>query len=128
MHHHVEELVDGSIFNSLSELGLSESGNATISTTQSDALEDSLDTLDLLVLLDGGVAQLGSSSGNKDLVSGHVASSGVVLTVRDSPRVVGYKEDRVQDPSDKVVDALAGRVRLVTTLVTASQPSPQKRA
>jgi len=28
----------------------------------------------------------------------------------------------VQDPSNKVVDALAGRVRLVTTLVTASQP------
>jgi hypothetical protein len=89
-------------------------------------LEDSLDTLDLLVLLDGGVAQLGSSSGNKDLVSGHVASSGVVLTVRDSPRVVRNEKDRVQDPSDKVVDALAGRVRLVTTLVTASQPSPHR--
>jgi hypothetical protein len=124
VHHHVEELVDGSIFNSLSELGLSESGNATISTTRSNASEHSLDTLNLLVLLDGGVAQLGSSSGNKDLVSGHVSSSGVVLTVRDSPRVVRNKEDRVQYPSDKVVDALAGRVRLVTTLVTASQPSP----
>jgi hypothetical protein len=89
-------------------------------------LEDSLDTLDLLVLLDGGVAQLGSSSGNKDLVSGHVASSGVVLTVRDSPRVVRNKEDRVQDPSDKIVDALAGRVGLVTTLVTADQSSPHR--
>jgi len=120
----VEELVDGSIFNSLSELGLSESGNATISTTRPNALEDSLDTLDLLVLLDGGVAQLGSRSGDKDLVSGHVASSSVVLTVRDSPRVVRNKEDRVQDPSNKVVDALAGRVGLVTTLVTNSQPSP----
>jgi len=124
VHSHVEELVDGSIFNSLSELGLSESGNATISTTRPNALEDSLDTLDLLVLLDGGVAQLGSRSGDKDLVSGHVASSSVVLTVRDSPRVVRNKEDRVQDPSNKVVDALAGRVGLVTTLVTNSQPSP----
>jgi hypothetical protein len=74
-------------------------------------LEDSLDTLDLLVLLDGGVAQLGSSSGNKDLVSGHV---------------VRNKEDRVQDPSDKIVDALAGRVGLVTTLVTADQSSPHR--
>jgi hypothetical protein len=128
VHHHVEELVDGSIFNSLSELGLSESGNADISTTQSNALEDLLDTLDLLILLDGGVAQLGSSSGDKDLVSGHVSSSGVVLTVRDSPRVVRNKEDRVQDPSDKIVDALAGRVGLMTTLVTASQPkSPKTR-
>jgi hypothetical protein len=126
VHSHVEELVEGSIFNSLSELGLSESGNADISTTRSNTLEDSLDTLDLLVLLDGGVAQLGSSSGNKDLVSGHVASSGVVLTVRDSPRVVRDKEDRVQDPSDKVVDALAGRVGLMTTLVTADQPKSPK--
>jgi hypothetical protein len=128
VHHHVEELVDGSILNSLSELGLSESGNANINTAQSDALEDLLDTLDLLILLDGGVAQLGSSSGDKDLVSGHVSSGGVVLTVRDSPRVVRDKEDRVQDPSDKVVDALAGRVRLVTTLVTTSQSSPQRNA
>jgi len=104
VHHHVEELEERRIFNSLSELGLSESGD--------------VDTLDLLVLLDSGVTQLRSSSGNKDLVSGHVASSGVVLTVRDSPRVVGNKEDRVQDPSNSVVDVLAGRVTLVTTLVS----------
>lgn len=74
------------------------------------------------------MTQLRSSSGNKDLVSGHVSSSGVVLTVRDSPRVVRNKEDRVQDPSNKVVDALAGRVGLVTTLVTANQIDSRKDA
>jgi len=74
------------------------------------------------------MTQLRSSSGNKDLVSGHVSSSGVVLTVRDSPRVVRNKEDRVQNPSNKVVDALAGRVGLMTTLVTDSQPNSQMNA
>ena len=37
--------------------------------------------------------------------------------------MVRNKQDRVQDPSDKVVDALAGGVTLVTTLVTARQPN-----
>jgi hypothetical protein len=37
VHSHVEELVERSIFNGLSELGLSESGNADISTTRSNA-------------------------------------------------------------------------------------------
>jgi hypothetical protein len=98
---------------------------------------NSLDTLKFLILLDGGVTELRSGSGNKDLVSGHVASSGVVLTMldrqpntsaggdstyRDPPRVVRDKENRVQHPSDKVVDPLAGRVTLVTTLVADSQP------
>ena len=43
------------------------------------------------------------------------------MTYRDSPRVVRDKENRVQDPSDKVVDVLAGRVTLVTTLVADNQ-------
>jgi len=103
VHHHVQELEERSVFDGFSELGLSESGD--------------VGTLDLLIVLDSGVTQLRSSSGNKDLVSGQVTSSGVVLAVRDSPRVVRDKENRVQDPSDKVVDVLAGRVTLVTTLV-----------
>jgi len=128
VNNHVDELSKRSISDSLSELGLSGNGNAGMSMGKLNGLKHSLDTLDFLVLLDGGVAQLRSSSGNKDLVSGQVAGGSVVLTVRDSPRVVGNKEDRVQDPSNKVVDALAGRVGLVTTLVTASQrQSPQKR-
>jgi hypothetical protein len=137
VHDHVEELSDGSISNSLSELSLAESRDAVISTDSQFETGDSLDTLELLILLDGGVTELGSGSGNKDLVSGHVASSGVVLTVldckpntpagskstyRDPPRVVRDKKDRVQDPSDKVVDPLAGRVTLVTTLVADNQP------
>ena len=83
MNNHVDELGDGSISDSLSELGLSESRNAVISAIQSSksSNDHSLDTLVLLILLDGGIAKLGSSSGNKDLVSGHVTGSGVVLTV-----------------------------------------------
>jgi hypothetical protein len=64
------------------------------------------------------VAELGSGPGDKDLVSGKVTGGSVVLSVRDPPRVVWDEEDRVENPSDKVVDALAGRVALVTTLVT----------
>ena len=45
---------------------------------------NSLDTLDLFILLDGRVAELRSGSGNKDLVSSHVTGSGVVLTVLES--------------------------------------------
>jgi len=42
---------------------------------------DLLGTLDLLIVLDSGVTQLRSSSGNKDLVSGQVSSSGMMLAV-----------------------------------------------
>lgn len=33
----------------------------------------------------------------------------------------------MQDPSDSVVDVLAGRVTLVTTLVADRQPNPRRR-
>jgi hypothetical protein len=82
---------------------------------------NSLDTLDLLLLPYGRVTQLRSGPGNKDLVSGEVTGSGVVLTVRDPPRVVRDKEGRVENPSDKVVDPLARRVALVSALVAANQ-------
>lgn len=39
MHDHVEELSDGSISDGLSELGLSESGNATVSVVQGSNLD-----------------------------------------------------------------------------------------
>lgn len=64
------------------------------------------------------MAELGSGPGDKDLVSGKVTGGSVVLSVRDPPRVVWNEEDRVENPSNKVVDALAGRVTLVTALVT----------
>jgi hypothetical protein len=38
-------------------------------------------------------------------------------THRDPPRVVRNKENGVKNPSNKVVDGLAGRVTLVATLV-----------
>lgn len=68
---------------------------------------DLLDTQELLIIFGSGVTELGSRSGNKDLISGQVTGSGMVLTVRDSPRVVWDEKDRVENPSDKVVDALA---------------------
>lgn len=97
MHHHVEELEERSIFNCLSKFSLSERGNAVISTTQRTTTEDSLDTLDLLVVLNSGVAQLGSGSGNKDLISSQVSSSGVVLTVlMVSVAPIGQREKRTE--------------------------------
>jgi hypothetical protein len=95
-----------------------------ISHRPCDAHADSLETLDLLLLLDSGVTELGSGPGNKDLVSGEVTGSSVVLAVRDPPRMVRDEEDRVENPSNKVVDPLAGRVALVTTLVAESQLLP----
>ena len=120
MHEHVTKLSEGSILKGLSELRLSDLGNATRSVRCFHSANGDLcllDTEELVVVLGGWVTHLGSSSGDKDLVSGQVTGSGVVLTVRDSPRVVWDEQDRVENPSDKVVDALAGRVRLVTTLV-----------
>jgi hypothetical protein len=82
VHEHVEELGDRSILDSLSELSLSESGDANDQHIYNPMIAlDSLDTLDLLLVLGSGVTHLRSSSRNKDLVSSHVTGSGVVLTV-----------------------------------------------
>lgn len=72
-----------------------------------------------LVLLDllGWVAELLTGAGNKHLVTGKVTSGGVVTAVRDTPRVVWDENERVEDPTDSVVDCLGRRVGLVTTLV-----------
>jgi len=82
---------------------------------------DSLDTKQLALLLHGTETELASGLGNKDFVTGKVTSSGVVTTVRDSPRVVRDKEGRVDDPTDGVVDGLGRRVGLMTALVTENE-------
>ena len=59
-------------------------------------MSDSLGTLDLLIVLDSGVTQLRSSSGNKDLVSGQVTSSGVVLAVLIVSKIPNGKRGDIQ--------------------------------
>lgn len=79
------------VFQSLSKLVLSEFGD--------------VDTGKLLVK-DSWKTKLLSGLGHKDLISGQVAGSGMVSTVRDSPRVVRNQKCRVDEPSDSVVDGL----------------------
>lgn len=91
------ETVDGSIFEKLVE-------------------DDSGSDFDLLrVLLE---LALRKSTGNEDFVASQVSGSGVVLGVRDTPRVVRYENERVKEESDGVVEGLRGRESLVTTFVT----------
>jgi hypothetical protein len=52
-----------------------------------------------------------SGSRNEDLISGEVAGSGVMSTVRDSPAVVRDADGRVKNPSDSIVDGLGERKR-----------------
>jgi len=59
-------------------------------------MSDSLGTLDLLIVLDSGVTQLRSSSGNKDLVSCQVSSSGVVLAVLGVSEIPNGNECNIQ--------------------------------
>jgi hypothetical protein len=88
------ETVDGSIFEKLVE-------------------DDSGSDFDLLrVLLE---LALRKSTGNEDFVASQVSGSGVVLGVRDTPRVVRYENERVKEESDGVVEGLRGRESLVTT-------------
>jgi hypothetical protein len=82
VHEHVEELSDGSVLDGFSEFSLSESGDAGDQHKYNPMIAlDSIDTLNLLLVLGSGVTHLRSSSGNKDLVSGHVTGGGVMLTV-----------------------------------------------
>jgi hypothetical protein len=46
-----------------------------------------------------------------------MTGSGVVSSVRNSPRVIRHKENRVKNPSDSVVDVLGRGEGLVTTFV-----------
>lgn len=88
------ETVDGGIFEELIE-----------DNTGSD--------FDLLgVLLD---LALRKRAGHENLVAGQVAGSGVVLGVGDTPRVVGYKDERVEEETHRVVEGLRSRESLVTT-------------
>ncbi len=82
---------EGRVFQSLSELFLSEFGN--------------VDTGKLLILSSRETEFL-SGLGDEDLISGQVAGSGMVSTVRDSPRVVRNQQGRVDEPSNSVVDGL----------------------
>ena len=54
---------------------------------------------------------------HEDHVALHVAGGLVVLAVADLPGEVGNEESRVAEPTDKVVQGLAVRERLVTALV-----------
>lgn len=58
-----------------------------------------------------------TSLGEEDHVALHVASSLVVLAVRDLPREIGDEKSRVENPANGVVKSLGGREGLVTTLV-----------
>lgn len=83
---HLAGLDERGILKSLSHLGLSEGRNAAqgVSSASSEPGTETTSLLharDLVVLLEGRVAHLGSSSGDKDLVSGQVAGSSVVLAV-----------------------------------------------
>lgn len=71
-----------------------------------------------LCLVERGVAMLVSGSRNEDLISGEVAGSGVMSTVRDSPAVVRDADGRVKNPSDSIVDGSGGGERLVPALVS----------
>ena len=93
------------VFQSLSKLVLSEFGDATVRGVSQKRTADSLDTGKLLVK-DSWKTKLLSGLGHKDLISGQVAGSGMVSTVRDSPRVVRNQKCRVDEPSDSVVDGL----------------------
>lgn len=57
------------------------------------------------------------SLGNENHISLEVTSSLVVLTVRDSPGVVGDKKGRVKDPANNVVDSLRVGESAVAALV-----------
>lgn len=133
----VPELDDRGILKSLSELVLTVLGNANNQhSTEWAQRVYSRSSGELLVVLGGRETLLGSGCGNKDLVSLEVASGSVVLTVLklsdrlayvsnattygDPPRVVRNKEQRVQDPSDRVVDLLGRRERLVSAFVAGS--------
>jgi hypothetical protein len=78
---------------------------------------NSLDAKQLALLLDLETEIL-SGLGDENLITGQVASGGVVSTVRDSPRVVRDQESRVDEPSDSVVNVLGRREGLVASLVT----------
>jgi hypothetical protein len=68
----------------------------------------------------GDLAELGSA-GNEDLVAGSVTGGGVVLRVRDPPRVVGDHDEGVEEETHGVVNGLGRREGLVTALVTCSE-------
>lgn len=100
---HVVQERDGRLIDRLAQLLLARSRDAQARV--------------LALLLDLGVAELLAGSGHVHLVTRQVVRRSVVSAVRDSPRVVRHKQRRVQEPSDRVVDLLRRRERLVTALV-----------
>jgi hypothetical protein len=88
-----------------------------------DHVESGVDgsLLEKLVHLVDGSAGAGSedlaSLRHEDHVALHVAGGLVVLAVGDLPGEVGNEESRVAEPTNKVVQGLAVRERLVTALV-----------
>lgn len=66
--------------------------------------------------------------GNKHHITLQVTSGLVVLTVRDSPRMVRNQKSRVKDPADNIVDSLGVREGSVTTLVGQNPASSAKEA
>lgn len=75
----------------------------------------------------GGLVVRGGT-GDKDLVAGHVAGRGVVLGVRDAPRVVRDQNERVEEKTHRVVDGLGRREGLVTALVSCEMSKCKPRA
>lgn len=60
---------------------------------------------------------LGLGGGNKSHVEVHVAGEAVVAVVRVLPREVGDEEERVEEPSDDIVELSVSRESTVTALV-----------
>jgi hypothetical protein len=65
------------------------------------------------VAVSGRVAELGASPGNKYFVSVKVAAAGVVLSVGESPGVVGDEEEGVEDEAGGIVEELVGEADAV---------------
>lgn len=114
----VEQVIEGGILENFREPltpGLVNVGGSNL-------LLDDILIIGVIARLGGGLkretATLLTGTGNKDLITGKVTSGSVVAGVRDPPRVVGDKEGRVKNPTNGVVDGLAGAETLVTALVS----------
>lgn len=72
-----------------------------------------------LVQVDAGkdAVLLGLGGGHKGHVEVHVAGEAVVAVVRVLPREVGHQEERVEEPSDDVVELAVSREGTVAALV-----------
>jgi len=125
---------NGGVGDGLGELALAFGCKAiplTLSLLHSQQ-SDVLQTSDLRLVRHVRELALLAGVRNKDFISGQVACSSVVASVGDTPRVERHKQDRMQHPSDRIVDKLGRRVATVPTLVgndpnTSAEETSDKR-